>query len=227
MPYVFLLLCFALQFTVFLMNCPLVENNAATICCHFVCIPEIQLSIFIFLCFFPSMSQCLSDGGDQSSERKRGMSAAEKEVNRSAERIRDTRRDTPEGWGQPPRGWLGAEASLKGEVPGLMEDLLRRARAGWLLPWVTLPSDGPGQGYGQSTGLHTDVWTWTPLNPSSDPVPALVAVTGHLLSLYLRFPLNQVWLVFYKVSRTVKFIARKYLVRCQEELVFNGGRVTV
>ena len=176
--------------------------------------------LFLLFCvFFPSMSQCLSDGGDRSSERKRGMSAAEKEVNRSAERIRDTRRDTPEGWRQPPRGWLGAEASLKGEVPGLMEDLLRRARAGWLLPRVTLPSDGPGQGYSQSVGLHTDVWTWTPLNPSS--------VTGHLLSLHLSFPLNQVLLVFYKVSRTVKFIARKYLVRCQEELVFNGDRVTV
>lgn len=179
--------------------------------------------LFILFCvFFPSMSQCLSGVGDQSSERKRGMSAAEKEVNRSAERIWDIRRDTQEGWGQPPRGWLGAEASLKGEVPGLMEDLLRSARAGWLLA-----SDGPGQGYSQSTGLHTDVWTWTPLNPSSDPVPALVAVTGHLISLYLSFPLNQVWLVFYKVSRTVKFIARKYLVRCQEELEFNGNRVTV
>ena len=61
MLYFFLILCCALQFSVFLMNCPLVENNTATICCHFVFILEIQLSLFIVLCFlFPlhvSMSQ--------------------------------------------------------------------------------------------------------------------------------------------------------------------------
>ena len=117
--------------------------------------------------------------------------------------------------GQPERG--GARSHVK---PA------EESTAGWLLA-SGLSSDETGQGYSQRKGLHVDVGTWTPLKPSSDPQSLLlVALTRHLLSLYLSFPLNQVWLVFYKVCRIVKFIVRRYIVRCQAELVFNGDRVT-